>query len=677
MKHFLKTTLAAKLLLTMLMQLMMLMLMLLSHPVMAMTLNEVGTGELLFKTATGWQPSLRLGTRVDMQVNGMLARVTVEQRFQNTQTEWAEGNYVFPLPETAAVSEMTITVDNRIIVGEIHEKRAAEKIYRDAKAAGKRAALLEQNKPNLFRTKVANLGPQQEISVTITYLEKVRYENGEFSLRFPMTITKLFDASAAAIEPPSQADEMQPLYELPGVPRNPVQITARIDAGLPLAEISSPHHSVLTERDNTRYLVALANNVVPMDRDFVLRWRPTASTSPQAAIFAEEIDGDTYAMLMIMPPEHSANRQRLAREIIFVVDTSGSMQGASIEAAREALNTALGTLGPNDRFNVIAFDDDATLLFPEAKLAAGSYLQDGWAFINNLEADNGTNMEPALRAALEKQPSLSPGMLRQVVFITDGAVRGEDKLFRLIKKQLGQSRLFTVGIGGAPNSHFMRKAAQFGRGSFTYIATPAEVDVAMSRLFEKLAGPQLQDLQVIWPGSAESFPARIPDLYAGEPLVITARIDGTHSPLLARMSDGNDQWQQQVRLSSVSSYPGIATLWARDKLDALYDRITTNGENPAVRNEVVAIGLRHKLISRYTSFVAVERTPIRPMSARMNKNRVQNALPAGQVLALPQTATSTFENLLLGSLCLLLAFVASRTGAYAGARSLQTGGAKQ
>jgi Ca-activated chloride channel family protein len=232
---------------------------------------------------------------------------------------------------------------------------------------------------------------------------------------------------------------MQPHYELPGVPRNPVQITARIDAGLPLAEISSPHHSVLTVRDNTQYLVALANNVVPMDRDFVLRWRPTASTSPQAAIFAEEIDGDTYAMLMIMPPEHSANRQRLAREIIFVVDTSGSMQGASIEAAREALNTALGTLGPNDRFNVIAFDDDATLLFPEAKLAAGSYLQDGWAFINTLEADNGTNMEPALRAALEKQPSLSPGMLRQVVFITDGAVRNEDKLFRLIKKQLGHS----------------------------------------------------------------------------------------------------------------------------------------------------------------------------------------------------------------------------------------------
>ena len=644
----------------------------------ALSFDAVGAGELLFKTGNEWQPSLRLGTRVDIQVTGLVARVTLEQRFQNPNKEWAEGSYVFPLPATAAVAEMRITVDDRVIIGEVREKQAAETIYKEAKAAGKRTALLDQNQPNLFRTRVANLGPGQEISVTLVYLEKVTFDSGEFRLRFPMTVTERFDPDAerrGAEEKPATNPDTEPHYEKTGAPPNPVQIIARIDAGLMLAEIRSPYHPVHIEApngDTTAYQVALANNIAPMDRDFVLRWRPTPGTAPRAALFAEQIEGDTYAMLMVMPPQTNgpveSHRQGLSREVIFVIDTSGSMQGQSIDAARQALGSAMRTLKRDDRFNIIAFNDQPMLLFNRPQLADGSYLRDGWEFVNRLEAGGGTRIMPALHAALEGQPEITKGAVRQVIFITDGAVTNGDKLFRLIDNKLGQSRLFTVGIGSAPNSHFMRKAAQFGRGSFTYIAETAEAQHEMTALFDKLATPQLQNLQVNWSGPAEMFPARVPDLYAGEPLVVTARLAGSAAALRARIEAGNGQWQANLQLPDTTAHRGISTLWARDKLESLYDHITENGESDATRDSIIEIGLRHKLISRYTSFVAVEQTPVRPAGTGLNSSRVPNARPAGRMLALPQTDAGTFTRLLLGSLSLLLALLALRARTHAGAR---------
>lgn len=637
----------------------------------ALTLDEVGAGELLFKNGNDWQPSIQLGTRVDIKVTGMVARVTIEQRFRNPNADWAEGSYVFPLPETAAVAEMRITVDDRMIVGEIREKEAAEQIYQQAKTAGKRAALLDQKTPNLFRTRVANLGPGQEISVELVYLEKVTYQRGEFSLRFPMTITARFDpfqAERAQGEMPALDPTAEPYFRDPGLPRNPVQITAQIDAGIPLATVVSPYHPVHVEtvRDaQSSYRVALANNVVPMDHDFVLRWRPAPSAVPQASLFAEELDGDTYALLMVMPPERKPDMRRLDRELVFVVDTSGSMGGGSIRAARKAMQMALRSLAPTDRFNVITFSDQAENLFPEAQLAAGSYLQDAKDYISRIEAGNGTNMDAALRAALDRQRPLPAGTVRQVILLTDGGVWGSDALFRYIDAKHGESKLFTVGIGSAPNNHFMRKAAQYGGGSFTNIANHDEANAVMAELFATLSAPQLSGLQVEWSGKNETFPQRIPDLYAGEPLVVTARIDGTARPLTATVRDASGQWQQRLTLTRTSSENGVSTLWARDKLEALYDRITENGESSRARDAIVEVGLRHKLVSRYTSFVAVEKTPVRPAGSDLNSSRVPNSLPAGQVLALPQTDAGTFMKLLLGILSLLLAKIVMQARSHA------------
>jgi len=495
---------------------------------------------------------------------------------------------------------------------------------------------------------------------------------GEPRLRFPMTITQRFDPDAALAQieerPPAEPNRTEPTFAPPGARINPVQITASIDAGVTLEAVTSPYHPVSIEQQDNTYQVALANNVVPMDHDFVLRWRPTPSEAPQAALFAEHLGGDTYAMLMVMPPAGLVEPTRLAREVIFVVDRSGSMGGVSIEAARRALGSALMSLARTDRFNIISFDDSTRQLFRTPQLADGGYLQDGWEFVQRLEAGGGTIMQPALSAALENQRKLPPGTVRQVVFITDGAVWNDTELLRFIDRNLGPSRLFTVGIGSAPNNHFMTKAAQFGRGSFTAIAHPGEAEAGMKTLFRKLEAPVLTDLSVGWSDEAEQFPARVPDLYLGEPLVVTAKVTGTNAPLVAGIRDSQGQWRDNVRLDAPGEHAGVATLWARDKLEALYDHITTTGDEASVKPKIVELGLRHKLVSRFTSFVAVEQVPVRPAGEPVASRKVPNAIPAGQVLALPQTDAGTYLSLVAGCLCLFGAWLIRLVGRQAHVR---------
>lgn len=659
----------------------------------ALTLDEVGTGELLFK-GTGqhnWNPAPQLGTTVDIQVSGLVARVTVEQRFRNPGSDWTEARYVFPLPETAAVNDMRIRIGERVIVGEIHEKQAARKIYQQAKKDGKRTALVEQRRSNMFATKVANIGPNQELSVTLTYLQKVSFDQGRFSLHFPMTITPRyipgqplnpehggsFSAGVARTEilhtdqtsgwatPTLQvpdAHEITPYQNsrsaTPTHPVNEARIIATLNPGLPLASIDSPWHNIQVDRQGSEYHIELANGPISMDHDFVLSWQPVASTTPQAAVFTEEVAGETYALVMVVPPAQPTAAARLSREAIFIIDTSGSMGGEPIRQARAALLTALDSLQPTDRFNIIEFNDHYTKLFPSAQLASGSYIYDARSFVSALKSGGGTEMESALRAALENQPEQARGHLRQVVFITDGAVGNEDALFKLIDTQLANSRLFTVGIGAAPNSYFMRKAAQFGRGTFTYIGSQNQVVEKMGDLFAQLQTPVLRDLNINWPGKATSYPEIIPDLYSGQPLVTTARFRQAKGQLTVRGTGSQTDWQQQVALDTGATHTGIATLWARERISALNDRIIATSETAALRKAIIDVALLHKLVSRYTSFVAVEQQPVRPVTSKLNTKNTPNARPHGQnpqPFAYPQTATPAEEKMWLGILCTVFA----------------------
>ena len=473
-----------------------------------------------------------LSTDVKISVSGMVARAIVAQQFKNDSPDWVEGTYVFPLPENAAVDRLRMRVGERLIEGQIRERAQARAEYEAARDRGNRASLVEQERPNVFTSSVANLGPGETLTVEIEYQQTLRYEDAAVSLRFPTVVAPRYipgkpqsetskgSGWAADTNEVLDASRITPPVAAEGeAPRNPLTLHVELDAGFPVSEVKSRYHAVNVEkREDNRYEVSLAVGPFPADRDFELVWHPLAGAQPRGSLFRETRDGETHLLLTIFPPVGSqATEKRLPREAVYVIDTSGSMQGASMDQAKQALQLALRQLTRADRFNVIQFNSVTDTLFASPREASEKNLEAARRYVDKLHATGGTEMAPAVRAALDAPAK--EGFLRQVVFMTDGSVGNEDELFKLIQKKLGRSRLFTVGIGSAPNSHFMTKAAQLGRGSFTYIGDIAEVGEKMGALFGKLEHPVLSDIVVEWPASvsAEGYPQKLPDLYLGEP----------------------------------------------------------------------------------------------------------------------------------------------------------------
>jgi Ca-activated chloride channel family protein len=452
------------------------------------------SGTLLWRTGgEGLVPAPALDTRVELRVTGMVARATVHQQFVNPAAVWAEGVYVFPLPEDAAVDHLRMQVGDRVIEGVIRERAAAKQAYEVARQQGRRASLVEQERPNIFTTSVANIPPGAAITVEIEYQQVVRYDGGEYRLRFPMVVGPRYIPGAPASEVPDASRITPPVEDPARGPTNPVTLRIELDAGVLLSRLESPSHAIQTAPLAAgATLIELAQGPVPADRDFELMWQPAAEAAPTAALFAEAGRDATFALLMVMPPAPETLVPAVPREVIFVLDNSGSMQGASIEQAKAALTLALGRLQRGDSFNVMRFNHTTDAVFAGALPATPLNVRAAARWVALLGANGGTEMRPALERALDGRERRD--RLRQVIFLTDGAVGNEERLFAVIRERLGDSRLFTIGIGSAPNSHFMREAARLGRGTFTFIGNPNEVQDKMLALFQKLESPALTDL---------------------------------------------------------------------------------------------------------------------------------------------------------------------------------------
>ncbi len=641
-------------------------------------MQNVSEGSLLLKTAMSgiYKKVPILKTDVKISVSGMILRGHVQQSFKNTSNEWVEGIYVFPLPEQAAVDHMRMQLNDRIIEGMIEERQEAKRIYSQAKREGKKAALVEQERPNLFSNSVANIGPGETVMIEIEYQQVLHYDHGQFSFRFPMAITPRYIPGKPVTESinldgggwASKTDQVSdasritpPVYAGPGK-INPVSLHIELDTGFPLKSVSSTYHAIMQQvQGEGRRLITLENDHVFSDRDFELQWQAQVGHEPKAAMFNQHIKGDNYQLLMVMPPDTNNNSvQSLDREVIYVIDTSGSMSGVSMDQAKRALLMALDQLRSGDRFNIIQFNSVTDHLFGQTQKASSTNLQQARQYVNQLQADGGTEIAPALLAALHNQTEYQH--VRQVIFITDGSVGNESALFDIIKHQLGKSRLFTVGIGSAPNSYFMRKAALFGRGSFTYISDVSEVKQKMSELFAKLESPVMMNVRVQFPANVdvEVWPARIPDLYQGEPLILAVK---SSQPLHQLVIEGERQsapWQATLNLQQGQSAKGIGVFWARSKIAALMDSLHEGADKNKVREDVVKLALNHHLVSQYTSLVAVDIKPTRPAHESLSSKNMPVNLPHGQQYQkifgrLPQTATPAELNMLTGIILLMLA----------------------
>jgi Ca-activated chloride channel family protein len=598
-------------------------------------------------------------TDVAIEVNGLIVRTTVTQTFENPGDFWTEAVYVYPLPEDAAVDRLRMTVGDRVVDGRIETRAAAREAYETALGEGRQASLVEQERPNIFTTSVANIGPGESVTVTITYQETARYDSGAFSLRFPMVVgpryipegmvaadeqtVALLCISDGALQPISETPEdwwrvLTPVGDPADGPVNPITLTVQLDAGMPLAAVDAPYHDVDIRESAGLVTVSLDGDVTfYADGDFELTWRPVLGQEPTAALFHEAVGDDHYVHVMVMPTAaDAAAAVDLPREVIFVIDTSGSMDGESIVQARAALALALETLDPVDRFNVIEFNDAAHALFDEAVEASERNVGMALGFVRALQAGGGTEIMAAMQEALAGEAP--DGYVRQVVFITDGSVGNEREIFQYVHRNIGDSRLFTVGIGSAPNSFFMTEAAEIGRGTFTHIGSTTQVRERMAELFAKLENPVMTDITVkpagggqFDPAAVEIWPNPIPDLYQGEPVTFTLRVDDPDQQIVVGGVRAGQPWRQVLSLSQGDDAAGVGAIWAYAKIDALMDTLAFGADPEQVEAAVTRVALAHQVVSAYTSLIAETPEVVVPEGARVASFQIATNLPRGWI----------------------------------------------
>jgi Ca-activated chloride channel family protein len=639
-------------------------------PVFGATADNARAGTLYLCAMPCGSPTeaLRQTTQIHAHVTGNVARVHVTQKFENPSDDWVEGLYVFPLSAGAAVDELEMLVGERKIRGEIKRKQDARAAYEQAKSEGRRASLVDQQRPNMFSTAVANIAPHSSITVDIAYLDTIPFRDGRYTLNLPLSITPRYT-------PGGGSDEARPATATPEQVEAAIQnaqIDVDLEPGFPLQDVNSLNHSVLMVTTETGRHINLRSHSVPADRDFELVWTPSVTPDTYASAFAERVGNDTYVLVSLMPPQMAAERT-YKREVVFIIDTSGSMSGSSIEQARAALRLGVARLNAGDTFNIIRFSNDATSLFPTSQPAVGINRQSAADFIDGLVADGGTEMRSALDLAFSMPPTLDA--LRQIVFVTDGSVSNEADLVKLIGSRIGSARLFTVGIGGAPNAYFMREAAAAGRGSFTFIPQIEQVNERMSDVFRKLENPALVDLQLHWPGGAvATLASKLPgDVYAGDPLTVVAKLSSIPQGLLTLNGrSGGGTWTRQLPLRIVNDRSGVAKLWARERIAELARQKNLGGDATEAENQIVTLALEHHLVSDYTSLVAVDDTPVRPLGTDARAEQVPVSAPRGTQWAnttgFAKTATPAPLLLLIGLAALGIA-VALRVPVRARARS--------
>ncbi len=587
-------------------------------------------------------PAPVLGATVEVKVTGIIARTRVTQIFTNPSREWLEGIYIFPLPADGAVDTLRMKVGDRVIQGVIQEKNEARQTYETAKQQGVKASLIEQQRPDVFTTAVANIGPGETVEVAIELQQVVQWDRDRFRLRFPMVV-------APGEKEAGRGGLLLPPVRWWRAPRiNPFAFHADLDPGFPLAGVASPSHAVTVAKGkNFRYAVDLKKGVEPADSDLVLEWAPAVGREPRGVFYSEEVDGERYDLLMVLPPDApEAFASRLPRETTLIIDTSGSMEGTSIEQARRALLLALDKLQPTDWLNVVRFSSEASSVFPESVPASRDAIEKARSFISGLRADGGTNLLPALQIAFRKPAPA--GLVPQVIFATDGQIQDQEAAVQFLHASLGGRRLFPVAIGSAPNSALLRQLAALGSGSFTQIADNGQVAPAMAALFSQLESPMLQRIEVQWNDpSAEAWPARVPDLYLGEPLVITARSRDGGGPVSVSGSRGGSTWQDSFPAAGKLKGAGIDKLWARRKIQALTDSLHEGADAGEVHRAVTDLGLRHHLVTDYTSLVAVDEQATAPRGTRPVTRIVPVNPPREEEAGVEDVITVTAESPLL------------------------------
>lgn len=562
------------------------------------------------------------GTRVAAKVEGFGARVIVVQSFTNPTSAPIEAIYRFPLPQDSAVDGMRMIIGNRIIEGVIKKRQEARETYEKAKKEGKSTALLDQERPNVFTQSVANIPPNAEIQVAITYVQVLKYEKGSFEFVFPMVVGHRFKGEST----PDHEKVATPI--VPEGMRTGATIDLDIDiaGGAPITAIESDLHKILIENvapDRAKVKLAKLDEIP--NRDFILRYSVAGKDVVGALLTHREPAKGGFFTLIVMPPKAVAPALIAPKEMILVVDQSGSQMGEPIEKSRELTKKAIDALNPQDTFNVVSFSNTYEVLWPKSRPNSPRNREQAKAYVDKLAAQGGTQLEQAVRAALTLPTDADRP--RIVVFNTDGFIGGEAEALKMIQKHRGNARMFTFGIGNSTNRYLIEAMSTEGRGAHEIVTLQSDIDAAIARLVQRVDAPVLTDVQVRFEGVAveDVLPRNIPDLFSETPVIVKGRYSrpGEGTVTVSGRLAGKP-WSRRYPVTfpaEGNSGSSIGSLWAREKVDDLehLERMESVWGNSAQtrgpkywEDAITELCLRFAIMSRFTSFVAVDQTVVNP-----------------------------------------------------------------
>jgi Ca-activated chloride channel family protein len=619
-------------------------------------------------------------TDVKLWVSAGVVRAEVSQEFTNNSSQPLEAIYIFPLPSRSTVTNMVLKVGDRVIRSIVKEKEEAKKVYEKAKKEGKKTALIVQERPNIFTTSVANFLPGETVEIKISYIEPIEFSNGSYSVNFPMVVGPRYIPFKIDISKNGDVD-MSPAVTDSGKINPPLlhpsvdsghRLTMNVEIeGIPIQEIRSNTHSIKIDEEQkngkTKYNVALRGTETIPDSDFNLRLILKKSSQPLISHLSSLNDNTVYSMINIFPPltksKKQNTRKRIPREVIFLVDTSGSMLVESIGQAKAGLKKCMQMLHNDDYFTIIRFSDTFSSFSPELRKADKSTISAAEGYVDSLTADGGTEMQQALEYLLNL-PARNPENMQLIVFLTDGDVGNEDSLIRLISNKLGKRRLFTFGIGSAPNEYLMRKMAEQGRGQSRFIHSHEDIGVVMSDFFKTLDSPVLTDIALQWVDvdgneikDIKVFPSPCPDVFNERPLqlFVTYPAGKVDKIRISGKSNGEARNFEYRLTGSSRSYPAIEKLFANSAINHLmYELIMHPESEKRIKKDILKIALKHQLVTRFTSRVAVEEKITKQPDGSLLTVKVPVKLPKGwRSSAFFDTATSDPLMLLLGSLAIL------------------------